>query len=200
MSPLPSRRPQPAAHFAPPPAPGWHARHEQVQIVTGQPSQFVDITDAVSGVVARSGIQEGLVNVQALHTTTAVVVNEHEPLLLSDFASTLERVAPSSVPYRHDDFGLRRANLTPDERVNGHAHCRALVLSPFACLNVVGGRVHIGRWQRVFLLELDGPRRRGVSVMVLGHSDARSSEARDPRRPRAPGDLTRRRVNGEGGR
>ena len=200
MPPLSWHRPHDAGHIAPLPAPGWHTRHQHVQVVTRRPAQFVDITDEVSRVVAASGISAGLVNVQALHTTTAVVVNEHEPLLLSDFASTLERLAPSGLPYRHDDFSLRRANLTPDERVNGHAHCRALVLAPCACLNVVGGRVHLGRWQRVFLVELDGPRRRAVSVMVLGSSEARSSEAGHPRRSRTPGGWARRRVNGEGGR
>jgi secondary thiamine-phosphate synthase enzyme len=200
MAPLPWREPQDTAHTTRQRAPGWRTRHEHVRVVTGQPSQFVDITSEVAHVVTRSGIRDGLVNVQALHTTTAVVVNEHEPLLLNDFASTLERVAPSDQPYRHDDFGSRQVNLTPGERVNGHAHCRALVLAPCACLNVVGGRVHIGRWQRIFLVELDGPRQREVSVMVLGSPEAPPSETRGPRRPGGPAGLARRRVNGEGGR
>ena len=59
-------------------------------------------------------------------------------------------------------------NLTPDERRNGHAHCRALLLGPSACLNVVDGRLQLGRWQRVFLVELDGPRAREISVLMLG--------------------------------
>jgi secondary thiamine-phosphate synthase enzyme len=62
----------------------------------------------------------------------------------------------------------RTVNLAPDERANGHAHCRALLLGPTALLNVADGRLQLGRWQRVFLVELDGPRRREISVQVLG--------------------------------
>jgi secondary thiamine-phosphate synthase enzyme len=89
-------------------------------------------------------------------------------LLLTDFESTLEQAAPADISYRHDDASVRTVNLTPDERVNGHAHCRALLLPVSACLSVVDGRLLLGRWQRVFLVELDGPRERVVSLMVLG--------------------------------
>jgi secondary thiamine-phosphate synthase enzyme len=59
-------------------------------------------------------------------------------------------------------------NLAPGERPNGHAHCRALLMGSSASLNVAGGRLQLGRWQRVFLAELDGPRSREISVLVLG--------------------------------
>jgi thiamine phosphate synthase YjbQ (UPF0047 family) len=59
-------------------------------------------------------------------------------------------------------------NLTPGERSNGHAHCQALFLGATACFNVDDGRLVLGRWQRVFLAELDGPRRREVSVLMMG--------------------------------
>jgi thiamine phosphate synthase YjbQ (UPF0047 family) len=59
-------------------------------------------------------------------------------------------------------------NLAAGEQPNGHAHARALVLRSAECLNVVGGRLSLGRWQRVFLLECDEARDRSVSVMVLG--------------------------------
>jgi secondary thiamine-phosphate synthase enzyme len=55
-----------------------------------------------------------------------------------------------------------------DERVNGHAHCRALLLEPSSCINVIGGHLQLGAWQRVFLTELDGPRDREISVLILG--------------------------------
>jgi len=70
--------------------------------------------------------------------------------------------------YRHDDPALRTVNLTPDERINGHAHCRALMLAPSACLNVIDGCLQLGRWQRVLLAELDGPRERQVAFLILG--------------------------------
>jgi len=97
-------------------------------------------------------------------------VNEFEPLLLADFSTLLQNVAPCDARYRHDDVTARTVNLTADERVNGHAHCRALILAASACLNVIDGRLLLGRWQRVFMVELDGPRARELSVLILGES------------------------------
>ena len=68
------------------------------------------------------------------------------------------RAAPRDGRYRHDDPAVRTVNLTADERPNGHAHCRALLLPTSVCLNIVDGRLQLGRWQRVFFVELDGPR------------------------------------------
>jgi secondary thiamine-phosphate synthase enzyme len=145
-------------------------RHLTIQIATEGPTQFIDVTDRIQSLVDRSGVQTGFVNVQSLHTTTAIVVNEHEPLLLADFGSQLERMAPVDAPYAHDDMRRRTTNLVPGERANGHAHCRALFLSPSACLNVVSGRIQLGRWQRIFLVELDGPRSRDLSVVIVGEA------------------------------
>ena len=120
--------------------------------------------------IARSQLITGLLNVQSLHTTAAIIVNECEPLLLEDFESLLQKVAPRDVAYRHDDEAARTVNLSPGERPNGWSHCRALMLGASACLNVVDGRLVLGRWQRVFLVELDGPRSRDVSVLLIGET------------------------------
>jgi secondary thiamine-phosphate synthase enzyme len=143
-------------------------RHTKIRISTDHPTQFIDLTDRLEALVAETGISAGFLNVQTLHTTTAIVINELEPLLLSDFASVLENAAPREAGYRHDDVTARTVNLMPDERINGHAHCRALLLGASASLNVVDGKLLLGRWQRVFLAELDGPRARAISVIVLG--------------------------------
>jgi len=137
-------------------------------VATDYHTQFVDLTERLQRLVEDSGLQTGILNVQSLHTTTAVVVNEHEPLLLADFCDRLERFAPSDLPYRHADYVMRTVNVTSGERVNGFAHCRALVMPPSVCLNVVRGALRLGRWQRVFLVELDGPQSRSVSVLLLG--------------------------------
>lgn len=143
-------------------------RHTSIRIASEHPTQFIDVTERLESLVVAAGIQFGFVNVQALHTTAAIVVNECEPLLLSDFAALLEQAAPRDRVYRHDDVTVRTVNVTADERVNGHAHCRALLLAPSACLNVVDGNLMLGRWQRVFLAELDGPQVRDISVLILG--------------------------------
>jgi secondary thiamine-phosphate synthase enzyme len=145
-------------------------RHATFQVSTHHPTQFVDLTDRLEQLVADAELRSGLVNVQTLHTTTAVVVNEHEPLLLADFQALLEAVAPGHGPYLHDDPAKRTVNLTEGERANGHAHCRALLLPTTACLNVTRGRLRLGRWQRVFFVELDGPRERHLSVAMFGEA------------------------------
>jgi len=142
-------------------------RHTRIRMTTAHPTEFIDLTDRLNRFLAETGISSGILNVQTLHTTTAVVVNEHEPLLLSDFQAVLEAAAPDGGRYRHDDPTERTVNVTDAERPNGHAHCRALLLPSSACLNVTNGRLLLGRWQRVFFVELDGPRGRELSVLVM---------------------------------
>lgn len=148
-------------------SPAHTCHHACIRLATTRPTDFVDLTDHLTRVLAETGVATGVVNVQTTHTTTAVIVNEGEPLLLDDFRDLLESVAPRAAAYRHDDLA-RRQDVPPDEPRNGHAHCRALQLPTSALLNVVAGRLALGRWQRVFLLELDGPRPREVSVVVMG--------------------------------
>ena len=104
---------------------------------------------------------------QSRHTTTAVIVNENEPLLIEDAKRMLERLAPRNALYGHNELHRRR-DAAPDESRNGDAHCRALLLGSSETLAVVGGALQLGRWQRVLLVELDGPRPRTVSVVVIG--------------------------------
>jgi secondary thiamine-phosphate synthase enzyme len=139
-----------------------------IHITTRHPLEFHDVTDRIERLVAETGVRIGILNVQTLHTTTAVVVNEHEPLLLADFQAMLEAAAPRDGRYRHDDLTVRTVNMTDAERPNGHAHCRALLMPSSACLNVVQGRLRLGSWQRVFFVELDGPRERELPVVIVG--------------------------------
>jgi secondary thiamine-phosphate synthase enzyme len=143
------------------------ASSDLVHLRTDHAFQLVDITELVAERVRRSGIAHGLVCVQTLHTTTGILVNEGEPLLAEDLEHALERLAPRELRYAHDDVA-RRADVAPDEAANGHAHCKALLLAPSATLTVVDGRLVLGRWQRLFLAEFDGGRRRSLSILVLG--------------------------------
>lgn len=147
--------------------PARTSRAVTLALTTTHPTQFVDVTEHVQDVLTEAGVRDGLVNVQTLHTTTGIVVNEHEPLLLLDLEACLERFAPLTRSYLHNDLP-RRASVTPAERRNGHAHCRALLLPASACLNVRDGRLVLGRWQRIFLVELDGPQARQLSIAILG--------------------------------
>lgn len=142
--------------------------HELIPLKTQECLQFIDLTDLVIKLVQKSGIQSGFVNVQTKHTTTAVVVNENEPLLLEDMKKILEEIASQNMDYQHNNFSIRTVNLCPDEYDNGHAHCKAMLLGTSETLNILDGEVQLGRWQRIFFIELDRARERTVSVMVIG--------------------------------
>ena len=134
---------------------------------TAHPTEFIDLTERLRDEVRRSGLTTGRIHLQSLHTTLGLAVNENEPLLLRDFMSMLERLAPGDATYEHDDFS-RRIDIALDEPINGHAHCRQLLLTGFATLLVEDGDLVLGRWQSVFAVELDGPRERQVAVQLEG--------------------------------
>ncbi len=140
----------------------------RIEFATTSATEFVDITPRISEEIRRAGLRNGRVHLQSLHTTLGLAVNENEPLLLSDFKGLLERLAPAGAGYEHDDFA-RRFDIRIDEPVNGHAHCRQLLLSAFATLMVEDGHLVLGRWQSVFAVELDGPRRhRTLAIQLEG--------------------------------
>jgi secondary thiamine-phosphate synthase enzyme len=146
------------------------SRHHTIRITTERPTEFIDLTERLRALVEEAGIGVGFINVQALHTTTGILVNELEPLLFADFATLLEGLVPRDAAYQHDDLAIRTVNLTADERINGHAHCRALLMGASVSLNVIDGNIRLGRWQRVLMVELDGPQAREVSVVILGEA------------------------------
>jgi secondary thiamine-phosphate synthase enzyme len=150
------------------PSPGFSSYHELIRIRTRKTLQFIDLTKRVQTIINETGYDSGFVNIQSLHTTASIIVNENEPLLIQDMKRMLERHAPRKAKYQHDDFSIRTVNLQPGEPANGHAHCKALLLSPSQTLNIADGHLVIGRWQRVFFVELDSARDRTISVQILG--------------------------------
>ena len=133
---------------------------------TSQRFAIVDLTAEVAERVIAAGVRTGVAHVHTSHTTTALVLNEKEPLLLQDLRRTLERLVPDGTSYAHDDIVRRGA--APDEPRNGAAHCRALLLPSSQCLPIREGRLALGRWQSLFLVELDGPRRRTLRLTLTG--------------------------------
>ena len=138
-----------------------------ISVETRSSMEFVDITDTLSRTIGDVGLAEGLLVVQTRHTTTGLMINEHEPLLLADFEAMFERLAPTEALYAHDDFSCR-TGVMPGERRNGHAHCRAALLRASEYVGVSSGRLSLGRWQRVFLVDFDGGQRREISLTVMG--------------------------------
>lgn len=129
---------------------------------------FIDFTQDLEEFLSKMSIRNGLVNIQILHTSAALILNENEPLLLEDLKVSLDRIAPRGARYQHDDFGKRTVNLCESECVNGHSHCKAIGLPVSITLNLIDGRLQLGKWQRAMLVELDRPRSRQVQVQVIG--------------------------------
>jgi secondary thiamine-phosphate synthase enzyme len=139
-----------------------------IKMETTKAPEFVDITDGICRYVKDSEVQNGFAVVYSKHTTAAIRINENEPLLLNDMTEFLERVASRNGHYQHNDFSIRTVNMTEDECPNGHAHCQHLLLGTSENIPIVNGQLQLGKWQRVFLIELDMPRPREVLVQILG--------------------------------
>lgn len=135
---------------------------------TSGPLMFIDITSDVLADVAASGVRTGQCAVFSHHTTAAVIINEHEPLLLRDIARLLRTLVPATAHYDHNDFTTRTVNMTPDECRNGHAHLQHLLLGGSLVVPVVNGAPVLGEWQSLFLVELDHPRIRHVTTSTMG--------------------------------
>ena len=145
---------------------GPRVYRETLTIQTSEAPWFTDITDAVSAVVSRSRVGRGQVLVYSHHTTAAICINEHEPLLLTDLQRLLQRLVPDR-GYAHDDMSRRRG-IPSDEPRNGHAHGQHLLLPTSETVPVEAGGLLLGSWQRLFLVELCSPRTRTVTVQVTG--------------------------------
>ena len=143
-------------------------RCEALVIETTTAPEFIDITDDVQRIVEESGVRFGQATIYSCHTTAAIKVNENEPLLLQDMARVLRQLAPVDAEYAHNDFSRRTVNIDEDECENGHAHCQHLFLSTSETIPLVEGRLTTGKWQRIFLVELDQPRNRRVLVNLIG--------------------------------
>jgi secondary thiamine-phosphate synthase enzyme len=143
-----------------------------LEVVTTRSMEFVDLTDRLTALVGSAGLENGVLVVQTRHTTTGLLVNEAEPRLLEDLAARLACWAPLDLAYAHDDLSRRTVNVLENrERRNGHAHCRAALFRSSETLVVEGGRLCLGRWQRVLLVECDGPQRRELVVMPIGNDE-----------------------------
>jgi len=140
-----------------------------IKLSTNATLDFIDITKKIQGVVKKSGITDGVINIQSLHTTMAVIVNEAEPLLIADMKTLLEKLAPRNYKYAHDNFEIRTVNMCDGECANGHAHNKALHLPTSTMMNIVKNNLQLGTWQRVFAVELDRSRPRQIALQIMGN-------------------------------
>jgi len=119
---------------------------------------YVNITDQVEEAVRKSGIQEGMVLVSAMHITAGVYVNDAEPGLIQDIDDWLEKLAPKGPDYRHHRTG----------ETNGDAHLKSLLLHHEVIVPITGGKLDLGPWQQVYYAEFDGQRRKRLVIKAMG--------------------------------
>lgn len=142
---------------------GYKVVSRIVDWITNDRMQLLNITDRVNEVVRKSGIRDGLVHLQSLHTTTAVFLNEWQDALVEDVKSFLGNVVLSESYYRHND-----PNYSDCERQNADSHLRGMMMGQTLCLQVRNASVLLGTWQSIILAEFDGPRSRSLAVQVSG--------------------------------
>jgi secondary thiamine-phosphate synthase enzyme len=126
-------------------------------------TEVSDITKLVRDIVQNSPVTTGIALINTLHTTCALFVNEFQAALIEDLKGLVERLVPERGGYRHDD-----PRYSDCERGNGHSHLRAALLGRSVAVGVNNGELTLGRFQSVIFAELDGPRKREISIQVIG--------------------------------
>jgi len=134
---------------------------EEIKIKTKGNCHIVDITAQVSSFVAKSAIKEGTVTVFNVGSTAAITTTEYEPGLANyDIEAAFEKIAPRNARYEHEQ-------TWHDD--NGHSHVRAALLGPSLSVPVVDGRLTLGTWQQIVLVDFDtSPRTRTVVCQIIG--------------------------------
>jgi secondary thiamine-phosphate synthase enzyme len=131
---------------------------EYIVLNTEKRTQILNLTPKLEAIVAKSGIQEGLMLVNPMHITASVYVNDAEPGLYQDILAKLEELAPYGKPYKHHQTG----------EDNGDAHLKRQLLGQQVTLAITKGRLDFGPWEQVHYAEFDGQRQKRVIVKIIG--------------------------------
>jgi secondary thiamine-phosphate synthase enzyme len=156
-------REAPVEQIASASAGGLTVHGETLLVQTSGRIEVVDLTDRITELVRRVGVREGLVSLWSLHTTCAVFINEYQQALLSDIKRFLEQIVARDAEWMHNDPAHSDC-----DRMNADSHLRTMLLGHSLTLQVSGGDVVLGQWQRILLAELDGPRTRTLRAQLWG--------------------------------
>lgn len=130
---------------------------------TEERCEVSDITKLVREVIQQSPVANGIALINTLHTTCALFINEFQSALIDDLKRLIERLVPEQGGYRHDD-----PRYSDCERGNACSHLRAALLGRNVAVGLNNGELTLGRFQSVIFAELDGPRKREITVQVIG--------------------------------
>ena len=136
---------------------------ESLVVQTDRRVELVDITETIMERVKQSAIREGLASLWSLHTTCALFINEAQKALHADILRVLEQVVERDAEWMHND-----PKHSDCDRMNADSHLRAMLLGHSLTLQISGGELVLGQWQRVIVAELDGPRARNIRVQIMG--------------------------------
>lgn len=142
---------------------GYKVFNRIIDWITNDRLQLLNITDRINEIVRKSGIRDGLVHLQSLHTTSAVFLNEWQDALLHDVKNFFEQLVDRDEYYRHND-----PKYSDCERRNADSHLRGMIMGQTLCLQVRNASVLLGTWQSIIFAEFDGPRSRSLAVQVSG--------------------------------
>lgn len=156
-------RESPVAEVTTVSAAGLKIHGETFVIETDERVDVVDLTERIMELVRGVSIREGIVSLWSMHTTCTVFINEFQTALLTDIKRFLEKMVARDENWQHND-----PDLSDCDRMNADSHLRALLLGHSLTLQISGGDVVLGQWQRILMGELDGPRSRTLRVQVWG--------------------------------
>jgi secondary thiamine-phosphate synthase enzyme len=142
---------------------GLVVRAELLAVQTGERVELTDLTDRIMAFARGSGVREGMVSLCSLHTTCAVFINEAQTALHADIKRFLEMIVARDAEWMHND-----PDHSDCDRFNADSHLRAMLLGHSLTLQISGGEVVLGQWQRVLMAELDGPRARSLRLQAMG--------------------------------
>ncbi len=128
-----------------------------IQVESRKRIDILDVTEFVREALREISAGDGIVNLFLPHTTAAITLNEAEPGLLDDIENLLDRLAPELSDYNHNRIDN-----------NAHAHLRNVLVGSSVTIPVSGGNLLLGTWQRILLLEGDGPRTRTIVLTYIG--------------------------------
>jgi len=141
----------------------FRVRGEILTVQTEERVELTDVTDRIVALVRASGIREGIVSLWSMHTTFAVFMNEAQKALHADIKRLLETMVARDADWMHND-----PDHSDCDRFNADAHLRAMLLGHSLTVQVSGGELILGQWQRVLVAELDGPRSRTLRIQMMG--------------------------------
>ena len=132
-------------------------------LLTEQRTEVSDVTKRVRDAIQQFPISAGIALINTLHTTCALFINEFQSALIDDLKHLIERLVPERDGYRHDD-----PRVSDCERGNAHSHLRAALIGRSIAVGINNTELILGRFQSIIFAELDGPRRREISIQVIG--------------------------------